>query len=64
MVGFREPMHLCTCVSKEGGDGQTEGTEVSLSLSCHTHLDTSVSRSFQRLSGRVTRTDTPVYMRE
>ncbi len=26
-VGFREPIHLCTCVSKEGGDGEGAGSE-------------------------------------
>jgi hypothetical protein len=25
--GFREPMHLCTCVSEEEGDGEVAGSE-------------------------------------
>ena len=27
-VALREPMHLCTCVSEEGGDGESAGSEV------------------------------------
>ncbi len=27
-VGLREPMYLCTCVNKEGGDGEGVGSEV------------------------------------
>ena len=26
-VEFREPMHLCTCVSEEGGDGEAACSE-------------------------------------
>jgi hypothetical protein len=26
-VGLRDPMHLCTCVSEEGGDGEDAGSE-------------------------------------
>jgi hypothetical protein len=27
-VGLREPIHLCTCVSEEGGDGEGAGSEL------------------------------------
>jgi uncharacterized membrane protein len=30
--GFREPMHLCACVSEEGGDGEGAGSEASFLL--------------------------------
>ena len=29
-VALREPMHLCTCVSEEGGDGEAARTEHTL----------------------------------
>jgi hypothetical protein len=32
-VGFRTPIHLCTCVSKEGGNGKGEDSEASSLLS-------------------------------
>jgi hypothetical protein len=32
-VGLREPMHLCTCVTKEGGDGEGVVPEASSLLS-------------------------------
>ena len=37
-VGFRDPMHLCTCVREEVGDGE-DGTQ-KYHLCFHTHLDT------------------------
>jgi hypothetical protein len=44
--GLREPIHLCACVSEEGGDGEGERSAwQKFHLCCHTHLDTSVSRS-------------------
>jgi hypothetical protein len=33
-VGLRDPMHLCTCVSEEGGDGEDAGSETPSLLSC------------------------------
>jgi hypothetical protein len=35
-------MHLCTCMSEEGGDGESACSE--RHLYCHIHLDTSVSQ--------------------
>jgi hypothetical protein len=32
-VGLREPIHLCTCVNEEGGDGEGVGTEATSLLS-------------------------------
>ncbi len=32
-VVFREPIHLCTCVSEEGGDGEAECSETPSLLS-------------------------------
>ena len=32
-VGLREPMHLCSCVNKEGGDGQDADSEATPLLS-------------------------------
>jgi hypothetical protein len=32
--GFRQPMHLCVCVSEEGGDGEGSDSEASSLLSC------------------------------
>jgi hypothetical protein len=34
-VALREPMHLCTCVSEEGGDGEAARSETP-SLLSHT----------------------------
>ena len=42
-VELREPMHLCTCVSEEGGTGRVWTQK--RYVYCHTHLDTSVSRT-------------------
>ena len=42
-VGLRDPMHLCTCVREEGGAGRVWPQK--RYLCCHTHLDTSVSRT-------------------
>jgi hypothetical protein len=46
-VASREPIHLCTCVTEEGGDGEavcSETPSLSILLWCHTHSDTSVSQ--------------------
>ena len=39
-VGFREPMHLCTCVSEEGGDGHPP-TQCAVVGGCVTAMDRS-----------------------
>ncbi len=31
--GFREPIHLCVCITEEGGDGKGTGSEASSLLS-------------------------------
>jgi hypothetical protein len=64
-VPLREQMHLCTCVSEGGGDGEAARSETASLLSYTVRL---VIRQFRRgrqcLSGCVVRTDAPVYMRE
>jgi hypothetical protein len=70
---------MCTCVSEEGGGEKSSKSVDSEDLSllswrvwdqkrhlyCHTHLDTSVSRTLgQTLPLWVVITDTPVYVRE
>ncbi len=62
-VALREPIHLYTCVSKEGVNGETPRPEtpslLSYTLSIH-----QFHRGRQHLPGFVARTDAPVYMRE
>ncbi len=57
-VALREPMHLCTCVSEEGGDGEGAHSETPSLLSLQ------FRRGRQRLPGCFTRTDAPVHMRD
>jgi hypothetical protein len=53
-------MHLCTCVSEEGGDGESEGSET-LSLLSYTlgYVSLADLDRLQTMSGWVTITDTP-----
>ncbi len=55
-VALREPIHLCTCVSEEGGDGEAARSETT-SLLSYTFRYVSFTEAGSR-------TDVPVYMRE
>jgi hypothetical protein len=67
-VGMVGVCILCKFVSEEGGTRRVWSQKCH--LCCHTHLDTSVSRTWQTLPVWVAITDTPVitdvsvYMRE
>ena len=37
-VALREPMHMCTCVSEEGDDGETERNTISAEAEGSTRL--------------------------
>ena len=55
---------LCTSVSEEGGGENVRVWTQKLYLCCHTHIDPSVSRTWQTLPVWVAITDAPVFMRE